>query len=215
MRIVVRGESFELLPERCLFWPRPRLLVIADCHFGKAETFQQHGLWLPAAPVRQDLTVLSALTKRLSVERILFLGDLVHSLAGVTEDLVCDFATWLNAYPGDVQVVIGNHDVGLVKRWPAAWNSAKLSERVRVGKFLFQHKPCEGLSNDRTFQWAGHVHPVMSLVRGPDRLRLPAFVISDSQGLLPAFSRLAGGFEVSPSAHDRVFVVGKQDVYEV
>lgn len=55
----------------------------------------------------------------------------------------------------------------------------------------------------------------MPLVRGTDRIRLPAFVISDSQGLLPAFSHLAGGFEVSPSVHDRVFVVGKQEVYEV
>lgn len=74
----------------------------------------------------------------------MFLGDLVHSRAGVTEDLVRDFGTWLTAYPGDVQVVIGNHDAGLVKRWPAAWKRAKLSERMRIGNFLFQHQPGEG-----------------------------------------------------------------------
>lgn len=181
----------------------------------KPRRFNSMVCGFPLAPVRQDLAALSALTKRLSVERIVFLGDLVHSRAGVTEELVRDFATWLTAYPGDLQVVIGNHDTGLVKRWPAAWNRAKLSERMRIGNFLFQHQPGEGRSSDRTFQWAGDVHPVMRLVRGPERIRLPAFVISASQGLLPAFSHLAGRFEVSPSVHDRVFVVGKQDVYEV
>jgi metallophosphoesterase superfamily enzyme len=53
------------------------------------------------------------------------------------------------------------------------------------------------------------------LKRGPDRVRLPAFVISQAQGLLPAFSPLAGGFDVPPSALNRIFVVKEQDVYEV
>ena len=215
MRILVRGESFELLCERCLFWPSQSLLVVADSHFGKAETFQQRGLWLPSSPIQQDLSVLSSLTKRLSVRNLLFLGDLVHSLAGVTEDIVRAFATWVTGYPGRIEMVIGNHDAGLAKRWPTAWNSVKLSECVRIGDFLFQHQPPGELTQDRGFHWAGHVHPVITLDRGPDRIRLPAFIISDSLGLLPAFSRLAGGFEVSPSAHDRVFVVGKQDVYAV
>ena len=215
MQIVVRGELFELLCERCLYWPSHRLLVVADCHFGKAETFQQHGLWLPSAPIQQDLVVLSTLTKRLSVKHLLFLGDLVHSLAGVTEDIVRNFATWLSGYPGRVEVMIGNHDTGLAKRWPTAWNDVKLSDCLRIGDFIFQHQPPDRPSHEGTFHWTGHVHPVMSLDRGPDRVRLPAFIISDSLGLLPAFSQLAGGFEVSPSAHDRVFVVGKHNVYEV
>ena len=215
MRILVRGESFELLCERCLYWPSQSLLIVADCHFGKGETFQQHGLWLPSASIEQDLAVLSTLTKRLSISHLLFLGDLVHSLAGVTKDIVRAFATWLSGYPGRVEMVIGNHDAGLAKRWPDAWNGVELSECLRIGNFLFQHQPSERPPSDRTFQWAGHVHPVMRLNRGPDRIRLPAFIISDSIGLLPAFSPLAGGFEVSPSAHDRVFVVGNQNVYEV
>ena len=215
MRIIIREEWFELLPERCLFWPSQRLLVVADCHFGKAETFQRHGLWLPSVALRQDLAVLSAVTKRLSIERLLFLGDLVHALTGVTPDIIRDFAAWLTAYPGHVQVVVGNHDAGLAKRWPAAWSGAQLSERVRVGDFIFQHQPTDEPSQDRTFYWAGHVHPMMRLERGPDCIRLPAFVISEFQGLLPALSQLAGGFDVSPSEPDRVFVVGTQKVYEV
>jgi uncharacterized protein len=215
MRIIIREEGFELLPERCLLWPSQHLLVVADCHFGKAETFQQHGLWLPSVPLCGELDQLSSLVDRWSAQRILFLGDLVHSLAGVTEDIVGQFAAWLTGFAGSVQVVVGNHDGGLAKRWPAAWNRAKLRPRVRIGDFVFQHEPPPEPSQDRTFHWAGHVHPMTRLKRGPDRVRLPAFVISQAQGLLPAFSPLAGGFDVPPSALNRIFVVNEQDVYEV
>ena len=79
-------------------------------------------------------------------------------------------------------------------------NTSQLMSRRRTGHFI----------------GSGHVYPVMRLERGPDRIRLSVFVISKFQGLLPAFSPLAGGFEVSPSIHDRVFVVGQQqDVHEV
>ncbi|MBK9307959.1 MAG: ligase-associated DNA damage response endonuclease PdeM [Nitrospira sp.] len=215
MQIAVRDEPFELLPERCLFWPSQRMLVVADCHFGKAETFQQHGLWLPAAPLRQDLAVLSTLIKRLSVERILFLGDLVHASAGVTNKIVEEFAAWLTEYSGHVDVILGNHDKGLSKRWPADWSVVKLRRHVRIGKFFFQHQPPNKPRSGSTFYWSGHVHPVMSLIMGPERMRLPAFFISPNQGLLPAFSRLAGGFEISPSRRDRVFVIGGRGVYEI
>lgn len=215
MRITIRDESFELLPERCLFWPSQRMLAVADCHFGKAETFQQHGLWLPAASVRQDLAVLSTLTKRLSIQRILFLGDLVHSTSGVTRNIVEEFAAWLTGFSGHVEVIVGNHDECLAKRWPIDWKVVKLSRHVRIGEFLFQHQPPTKPRSGSTFYWSGHVHPVMPLTRGPDRIRLPAFFISPFHGLLPAFSRLAGGFELSPSRRDRVFVIGGGGVHEV
>lgn len=215
MRIVVRGEFFELLPERCLYWPSQRLLAVADCHFGKAETFQRHGLWLPSVSLGSELDRLSALADRWSARRILFLGDLVHSWAGVTEDLVRGFTAWVSGYSGDVQVVIGNHDSGLAKRWPAAWDGIQVREQVRIGDFLFRHQPPDEPSRDPIFHWAGHVHPMMRLKKGPDRIRLPAFVISESYGLLPAFSQLAGGYDVPPADHNRIFVVERQGVYEV
>jgi DNA ligase-associated metallophosphoesterase len=214
MRIAIREEWFELLPERCLFWPSQRLLVVADCHIGKAETFQQQGLWLPSVSVSRELEVLSALAKRLSIECLLFLGDLVHSLAGVTDDIRRDFADWLAGCPGRVEVVIGNHDAGLAKRWPAAWNGATVRERVRIGDFIFQHQPSDGRPRGRTFHWVGHVHPMTRLEQGPDRMRLPSFVISESQGILPAFSQTSGGFDVPLSDGDRIFIVGEQKVYE-
>ena len=56
---------------------------------------------------------------------------------------------------------------------------------------------------------------MIPLRKGPDRLRLPGFVISAFQGLLPAFSTLSGGYDVPFSSIDRVFVTNGARVYEV
>lgn len=215
MRINLRGEEFELLPERCLFWPSQRLLIVADCHFGKAETFQQRGLWLPSTSMRRDLATLSLLVKRWAVESIVFLGDLVHSLAGVTNEIVQDFGTWLRSFPGQIHVVVGNHDSGLSNHWPAAWDCVERCKQVHVSDFVFQHQPPHKAVSNPSFLWVGHIHPMIALGRGPDRIRLPAFVISQTQGVLPAFSSLAGGFNMTPSEQDRVFVIGEHVVYEI
>ena len=215
MRIVVREEEFELLPDRCLYWPSQELLVVADVHKGKAETFQEQGLWLPAGSCGKNLSTLSEIITGRAVRRLIFLGDLVHSMAGVTGDVLEDFARWMRNFGGEVQVVVGNHDVGLAKRWPAAWEQASLCDHVRLGNFIFQHQPVSKADAKEEFYWVGHIHPTFLLQRGPDRMRLPGFVISEFQGLLPAFSSLSGGYDTPFSSSDRVFVSNGDRVYEV
>lgn len=215
MRITVREEEFELLPDRCLYWPSQELLVVADVHLGKAETFQQQGLWLPTGSSVKDLSTLSEVIAGRSVRQLIFLGDLVHSMAGVTREVLEDFALWLRNFDGKVRVVVGNHDAGLAKRWPAAWERATLCGHVRLGEFVFQHQPITDLESEGEFYWVGHVHPMIRLRKGPDCLRLPGFVISELQGLLPAFSTLSGGYDVPLSSDDHVFVAGDGQVYKI
>ena len=47
MNLQLKNEIFMLHPEKVLIWPKHDLVVIADIHLGKAETFLQSGLWLP------------------------------------------------------------------------------------------------------------------------------------------------------------------------
>lgn len=215
MTIVIRGEPFELLPERCLFWPAHRLLVVADLHLGKSETFQQSGLCLPSQSHRADLTALTRAIHRTQATRLLFLGDLVHAVAGVTEAVRRQFARWLDSFHGEVAVVLGNHDAGLAKRWPREWTRAVRHPRVMIDAVGFQHEPVSRRRAGGPFLWVGHVHPMIALKRGPDRLRLPGFVISRSQGMLPAFSSVSGGSDMRLTPRLRAFVVGDGQVYEV
>ena len=215
MRVTVREECFELLPERALFWPARSLLVVADCHLGKAETFQQQGLWLSSQSGQQDLKRLSALALRLGAKQVLFLGDLVHSLRGVTEAVVAEFGRWLHEFGGSVQVVLGNHDAGLARRWPNEWAKADRSEQVTIEPFHFRHQPVTGTAETDAFYWVGHVHPTIQLAQGPDRIRLPGFVISEYQGLLPAFSSVSGGYDVPLRPTERRFAIGGDRIYEL
>ena len=215
MRINIREEWFELLPERALFWPARGLLVVADCHLGKAETFQRGGLWLPSQLGKQDLTRLSRLTQRVEAQQVLFLGDLIHSLSGLTEAVVTGFGRWLYEFNGSVQVVFGNHDAGLGPRWPQEWAKADRCDRVTIEQFRFQHEPVDGIAEADTFYWVGHVHPMIQLERGPDRIRLPGFVMSECQGVLPAFSSGSGGYDVPARADERRFAIGGDRIYEL
>ncbi|ULA61888.1 MAG: Metallophos domain-containing protein [Nitrospira sp.] len=215
MRIRIRNEWVALLPERALFWPTHSLLVVADCHLGKAETFQQQGLWLPSQSGPQDLKRLAALVFKVDAQHVLFLGDLVHSSSGVTTAVVMEFSQWLSEFSGSVQVVLGNHDAGLARRWPQEWAKAERCEQVRIEPFLFRHQPVDGPLEADTFYWVGHVHPMIQLAQGPDRVRLPGFVINDWQGVLPAFSSVSGGYDVSLRPDERRFGIAGDRIYEL
>lgn len=215
MRIRIRNECVALLPERAMFWPTHSLLVVADCHLGKAETFQQQGLWLPSQSGQQDLTRLSALVLSVDAQHVLFLGDLVHSLSGVTDAVVAEFARWLHEFSGSVRVVLGNHDGGLARRWPKEWVKAERCDQVTIAPFRFKHQPIEGTVEADTFYWVGHVHPMIQLAQGPDRVRLPAFVINDRQGVLPAFSSVSGGYDMPLRPDERRFAIGGDRIYEL
>ena len=215
MRITVRNECVELLPERALFWSDRSLLVVADCHLGKAETFQQQGLWLPSQSRQQDLKRLSSVALKVGAKQVLFLGDLVHSLSGVTDAVVGEFAQWLSEFSGSVQVVLGNHDAGLAHRWPQEWATIERCEQVRLEPFLFRHQPVERPVEADTFHWVGHVHPMIHVAQGPDRVRLPGFVIQEGQGILPAFSSISGGYDMPVRQTERRFAIGGDRIYEL
>jgi metallophosphoesterase superfamily enzyme len=121
----------------------------------------------------------------------------------------------MERFGGEVRVILGNHDAGLARRWPAEWARAFRHDRLRLDSFLFQHQPVLEPIGEDVFCWAGHVHPMICLQKGPDRLRLPGFVISRTQGWLPAFSSVTGGCDMALAPQDRAFVVGGGNVYEV
>ncbi len=214
MTCQIRGEDFILHPARILIWPRESLVVVADIHLGKAQTFQQSGLWLPPAAHGRDLDQLLDIAEKYDLKHALFLGDFVHSRAGVTGQVIEEFVQWQNRFQGQVTIVIGNHDRPLVSRWPEAWNFSALVESVSIRGFEFQHEPPEA-SREDTFTFCGHIHPKIHLRQGPEKLDLPAFVITPNVGYLPAYSSLAGGASFAYSKKNRYFVPSAEQVVEV
>lgn len=208
----VRGETFTLHPAKILIWRSQKLLVVADLHLGKAQTFLQSGLWLPPQAHKQDLSQLLPIIESYGIEHVMFLGDFVHTAQGVTNDVIHEFVEWKQNFKGRVTVVIGNHDQGLIKKWPEAWNFVELKEEFSHGDFVFRHEPVKEAGR---FVWCGHIHPKITLQRASERLYLPAFVTTEDLGYLPAYSSLAGGQSFRRDKSHRYFAITDSRVTEI
>ena len=192
-------EHLEFLPEKALWRPEGRELLIADLHLGKAEVFQAHGIPLPSDGDRGTFNPLLDLCSRVQPKTLIILGDLVHGPLGLTDTLreTLEALPELTGCP--ITLVGGNHDrhcrtLGLPQQ-----------PSYRLGQLWLSHEPEHALepSSDCSSQQArllnvcGHIHPVASFGFGGDRLRLPCFAYDSREErlLIPAFGELTGGHE--------------------
>ncbi len=75
------------MPQRALWQADTGLLLVADLHLGKAESFQASGIPLPSDGDLGNLNQLLELAAQLQPERVVVLGDLIHSRIGLTREL--------------------------------------------------------------------------------------------------------------------------------
>jgi DNA ligase-associated metallophosphoesterase len=211
--VVVAGEPLHLLPERAVYWPRARTLIVADLHWGKEETFRASAIPIPVGPVRADLARLDAALGRTAAARLLVLGDLWHARAGMAEPLFEDLRAWRARHPAlAVELVRGNHD-RRAGTPPADLRITVRDEPVVESPFEFRHVPDPSTTG---YVLAGHVHPAVRLRgAGGQCLRLPCFWFAERVGLLPAFGGFTGSAEVSPRGGVQVFVIADAQVVDV
>lgn len=209
----VAGSEVVLLPERAVWWPGARTLLVADLHLGKCETMRANGAPMPEGILRADLARLASIIARTEAMRVIVLGDLLHAAAGVTPWLIETVQTWREQSAPDVELMVvpGNHDtrLGAVAE---AWG-LRVTESVRTeGPFAFSHEPREVPG---TFAWAGHIHPLAAIEGRGDSLSFPCFWLGESVGVLPAFSAFTGGVCVRRDKRSRAFAVVEERVIEV
>lgn len=208
------GHAFEtvsLWPERAVYWPRKRTLLTADLHWGKSQTFRSHGIPIPGGILQADLDRLSRVQQESGAERIIFLGDLIHAKAGLTDDLFDRIAQWRKTLDVELILIRGNHDRHC-KNFPSEWEIEVLDGFMTDGPFAFSHHPdpVEG-----HYTWAGHIHPVISLASLGDRLRMPCFHLRARVGVLPAFSLFTGGFNIQKGPGERVIALAESELIEI
>ena len=190
------------------------VLVVGDLHLGRATVLQRAGLALPGGSDDDDLDRLAAVTERTGAVRVILLGDVVHARAAAGPALSAALAR-LGALPVPVDALPGNHDPRLGELLHGS-GVGLLPRRVRVaGAELTHHPRVRPAGAGARLRIAAHLHPVATLGRGPDAVRLPAVVVGRSDLTLPAFGSTTGGALVAPGPGRRVFAVTGASVHEL
>lgn len=204
------GTRLGLLPERVAYWPDEAALLVADAHFGKAASFRRLGVPVPEETTARALTRLAGAVDRTGAQRVIFLGDLLHSALAKAPGTVDAVARWRAARPAlRWTLVVGNHD-RRAGRMPEDWGVEIVDTALSIGPFALAHEPDPQAGR---YTLCGHVHPgVVFGARGHDRIRLPCFHFGPSLGVLPAFGEFTGLHVLRRGEGDRVFVVADDQV---
>lgn len=211
MEIFVQNEVLLLSALRAVYWPRKKALILADMHLGKTGYFRSKGIPIPSTVMAGDLQRLSLLIDTYQPSMVIVAGDMFHH--DYNADIDC-FALWRQQYTGvEFILVPGNHDKLLNINYQQL--EIKLTDKIhRLDPFTFIHDPGK---NSDSFTISGHVHPgyVMS-GRARQTLRLPCFIVSAQQVILPAFSLFTGlytGHQGNDANH--YYLIGNDTLFKI
>lgn len=155
-----------------------RVLVVADLHIGWEVALAQEGVYIPSQTPR-ILERLLKMVRRVKPTRLLFLGDVKHTVAKVEleewRDIPSLFET-IQKLVFDIQVVPGNHDGNLEPLLPETVTLLPPTG-VKIGNIGFFHGhawPAPELLGCQTLVM-GHIHPTVAF-RDPFGYRTSAQV---------------------------------------
>jgi len=207
--ISIQNETFTLTNQRAAFWEKEKALILSDLHIGKTAHFRKNGIALANHIMKSDMERLSALIEYFQPDKFIVVGDLLH--AGDNSD-VDEFCRWRNQYP-EIQfyLIEGNHDrlsESLEKKLCLNFKAPSLEVR----SFTFIH---DFEKTKPGFQITGHIHPGIILHSAVKSIRLPCFVLSPYQLLLPAFSEFTGLDTKNLPEKSTFFVFTDSEIYEI
>lgn len=207
------GETLWLLPDKALYWPARRALLVADVHIGKAASYRALHQPVPRGTTDATLARLDALLAAHDCQQLIILGDFLHARPARAPAIVAKLKAWRQRHAQLLIVLVrGNHDRHAGDP-PAELDIDVQDQPWLQEPFALQHEPVPNATHPVL---AGHVHPAFILRgKGRQRLRLPCFLIEDTVSLLPAFGEFTGGWNVEPDAATRVFLAGAERVWAV
>lgn len=217
LEIRLAGEVALLHPGGSLFLPAHRTLLVADAHFGKAVSFRRLGVPVPEATTTATLGALDQALADTGPDRIVFLGDFLHSARARAAATMAQLRGWRESHAGvHLTLVRGNHDARAGDP-PGDLRIDVVDEPLRLGAFALCHHP---RPRDGAYVLAGHWHPCVRVRSRFDSLRLPCFWIGDDTGraparavgVLPAFGSFTGMHPIDLLAGDRIYAIADGNV---
>jgi DNA ligase-associated metallophosphoesterase len=204
------GLELHLLPEKVIYIPAYELLLVADLHLGKPETFQRFGIPIPQQVNHDTLSRLQELCDRHSPKKTVILGDLFHSKFSLVDEVLQPWTQFLEKNSSQIHLIIGNHDRPLVSGIQSDRLLISL-ETLDLPPLHFSHEPDP---QENSINLCGHIHPCVTLKTRLDRLRLPCFYCDRSKQLLilPSFGAFTGSYEMPIEPGIEAYVIAENQV---
>jgi len=213
LSITLAGEELWLLPEKALYWPAKRTLLVADVHLGKEHAFARRGVAIPLGPSTKTLQRLALALRTTEAQHCIVLGDFFHDAPTVSDSWLPQLAAFVDQHAHiSFTIVAGNHDHPL--------GQTLVDERIIwqqnlliSAPFVLQHAPG---SDTRGHVLAGHIHPVITVSKRHRRsIYGPCFWQQEHCTVLPAFGEFTGGHRVQPKPQDNIFLTGPDCVVAI
>jgi len=208
--VTIRNNKLVLGADRETYWPEKKTLIISDIHLGKTQHFSTNGIGLPSLVNKNNYWRLSVLLDTYKTERVVFLGDLFHSVYNQEWD---KFVDYMQNYPSiEWVLVLGNHDI----LDPSAYDQAKLLvvDHLLESDMYLTHEPSSHDSG--AYNICGHLHPAIRMkAKGTPGLRLPCYYFGTQGGILPAFGEFTGTHTIKPKKGEKVFVIADKEVIQI
>jgi DNA ligase-associated metallophosphoesterase len=214
LEVECAGEKLLLSESKIIYWPKKKIVFIADLHLGKSTHFRKSGIAVPKDIIKSDLDRIKKVIQKFQPKKIFFLGDLFHSDLNHEWGIFDDF---VQSNPSISFILIkGNHDILHDKFYIQTKLTIEL-EPFKLGSFILSHHPLppeeikEGQVN-----LCGHLHPGITLKgKGRSYLKLACFYKEERQLILPAFGRFTGLATVKQKTNSQVFVVLEASVKKI
>jgi len=212
VNITIRNQQLALLPQKALFWPDKKYLILSDLHLGKTGHFRKSGIAAPGKANLKNLDRLSKLIDFSEPQKLIILGDLFHSSANREW---FQFEEWRKTLPDlNIVLVSGNHDQLHTSFYRSA--DIEVIDRMELGDFLLVHDAADLQEKSDKTIISGHIHPGVKLKgKGKQRLRLPCFSVSDQEIILPAFGEFTGLHIIQPDESRKLFPVVENRVIDL
>lgn len=181
-----------------LYWPKERLLAVADLHLEKGSSFAARGVLLPPYDTAATLARLARLIERYAPRLVIALGDNFHDGGGPLRMTGADRAALTALQRGrDWLWITGNHDPD-----PADGVGGCFADMLALGPLTFRHKPssefCAG-------EVAGHLHPVARVAQRGRAVSRRCFASDGRRLVMPAVGVFTGGLNVRDRAIAALF----------
>lgn len=189
-KILKQGVELVLTAQRVIYIPSIDALVLSDMHVGKSGHFQKYGIPIAKNVLLNDLRRLQDCIEHFSPKKVIVVGDLFH--ANYNSDLET-FRQWLQHFSTlEFVLVRGNHD-RLPNSLYQKLNLIVFNERWQLRDLEFVHDTENHQFEEQKITFSGHVHPGVFLKgKGRQRIKLPCFVETNHEIILPAFSEFTG-----------------------